>query len=162
MHAVPRGVPLAGSSNGAGSVSKGEKQPWSSPGAETPVVDSKGRECPWVESAAAETADARLWRFATRRAGVKGGIPPVWVPRGAKALWSRPESKLRSWVPQGARRLPWSGPGRSARSGSTGGTILVLGMQRGWNNPLAKPARCDRAWLAHPDIRISRVSLRCH
>jgi hypothetical protein len=53
-------------------------------------------------------------------------VPASRAPRAArKPPWS--------WVPQRARRLPWSG--------STGGTPLVLGMQRGWNDPLSTANR---------------------
>jgi hypothetical protein len=98
----------------------------------------------------------------TRRAGVEGVFPPSGF-QGARRPFCRPRERnpgldskghegslvdaaadQRSWVPQGARRLLWSG--------STGGTPWSRGCNGDGTIPL--PSRADiRAWLAHPDIR---------
>ncbi len=129
---------------------------WSSPGVETPAERLMAARVPRGTNAPRSEAPLPKQRtrgsgIRTRRAGGLGGISPVGS-KGQKGPLVEAAGRISGHGFQGSKKAPFGQGPRAERPGPGDAT----GMEK---SP-CQAARCDRAWLAHPDIRISRISLR--
>src|SRR5208282_2846675 len=119
-HAVPRGITLAGPARcWLGLQGRGAALVVA--GVETPVAVPRGTKTPWSKAPLPKQRTRGSMELRPAARGSGGGPPSGFQGKTMRPYasivsgpWSKPLPNQRSWVPQGARRLLWSG--------STGGT----------------------------------------